>query len=102
MQLSDIRKSLFGYKKDDVYKYFAELSSDFSERLRKSEEELSKKNAELEERLAEYQAKEAAIVEQLEKMLSDLTGTGTDTVVTEQMNNSQDEEPLSLFQLKKE
>ncbi len=75
MQLSDIKKSLFGYKKDDVYKYFAELSNDFSERLKKTEESseerieaLSKKNAELEEKLAEisaqnaeYQAKEAAI-----------------------------------------
>ncbi len=79
MQLSDIKKSLFGYKKDDVYKYFAELSNDFSERLKKTEEasekqieELSKKNAELEEQIAilssenaEYRESQSAIAESI-------------------------------------
>ncbi len=79
MQLSDIKKSLFGYKKDDVYKYFAELSNEFSERLKRTEESseerieaLSKKNAELEEKLAEisrenaeYQASHAAIADSI-------------------------------------
>ncbi len=63
MQLSDLRKELFGYKKEDVHRYFTELSDSFSERLKKSDESnvqrievLERRNADLEARLEMLQA----------------------------------------------
>ncbi len=100
MQLSDIKKSLFGYKRDDVYKYFSDLSNDFSERLKKTEEsserqidELSRRNADLEARVAdltrqneEYRAKEIAVADSIigAKRYADELRADTDRIVAAQ------------------
>lgn len=48
MQLSDIRSAVFGYKKNDVYRYISEISDEFSARLRVIEEASEKRLALLE------------------------------------------------------
>lgn len=125
--LSDIKKSFFGFKKDDVYKYFSELSDDFSKKLKRSEkmsekriEELLAKNNELEEKLAEmslqnarYQAELSNISKQTLKIqcvetvseFPEGTVSNKEEKYQENIGVVQElecNESLSLFHLKKE
>ncbi|MCD7722329.1 MAG: DivIVA domain-containing protein [Clostridiales bacterium] len=57
MQISDFKKGLFGYKKENVYHYISELNEDCSERIAKVQGEYSKRIKELEERNAALEEK---------------------------------------------
>lgn len=68
MQISDMRKAFWGYRIEDVYKYYDEVSKEYLDKLKKAADEYEKRVAELEKENSAMQSTISLLQEENNKL----------------------------------
>lgn len=68
MQISDMKRSLFGFRTEDVYRCIDEMSREYADKQRETTEEYKKRIAELEAQLSAAQATLSGIEEENKRL----------------------------------